>query len=692
MRCWPTTLHALPLCLAGGLLGCGPSVAVAPDAGTSAPASPSAPVAPTPPRFACPDRYRVVELESAHVCDPWEGARPRCAAGELLRAGGCEPIAVDCGTDAPPETSAPGVVLVRPGSAGGDGSLERPFGTVAEALASGARTLALGPGEHAITGGISGATLIGTCSTLTTIRLEHTLPFSGVTTLRRLRVTGAGQLLVPIGAELVLDRVEIDGMSHPIELRGSLLAQRTSIHDNAGEAIGGFDATSIVLEDVALERIEGTAIFLDAVTTQRAVVSLVGVVLADVGAGTSREAISIDGAATLNVERVVIEDAPDHGLIARATTMTVADVVLRRLGGAALFLEQGRSEIDRVWVHDAEAGLTLGPGQHHARDLVIADTVQIALATLNAEGDATRVDVRRAGTTGVSITGGAFAVRDLRVSDVLAHPDHDDTGGAFLVEADERDVELGVRTVATLERAWLEGSEHFGLGVSGATLHAADVEVGPVYPRSGTDGYGVFSMDGGELTLARASIHDVSKVALLVQDASATVEDVSIAHVSAPDELDGVGITVLGASAATISRAEVADTVRWGVIVSGVEASLVASDLDVHDVHVAPCGSTFCGGVQGGAGIVAHDGASVSVSDFWSHDCEMAGVIATAAVTVDLSSGVIERSPIGLITSPTLPVNRPGEGGLSLRDMQIDGTSAAQDEIDVGVVPPTITL
>src|SRR5690606_12862197 len=129
--------------------------------------------------------------------------------GELLDASlGCVPIADDCGDELPPEASEPGVAVVRPGATDGDGSAARPFGTIYEAVRSGAHTIALAPGEHVLEYVLRDVTLVGACPTSTTLRVNG-LGRMVNSTLRRLRVAGSGQITVPASATLELDRVEI---------------------------------------------------------------------------------------------------------------------------------------------------------------------------------------------------------------------------------------------------------------------------------------------------------------------------------------------------------------------------------------------------------------------------------------------------------------------------------------------------
>jgi hypothetical protein len=568
---------------------------------------------------------------------------------------------------------------VSPGSTGGDGSVERPLGTIAEAIANGARKVALGPGEHALPPYVQGITLAGTCPTLTTLRADYPTVVAGESTLRRLRVTGTGQLNVPPAARLSLEAVEIEGMPRAVELEGALVARGAAIHDISGEAITAFDAASIELENVTLERIRSDALWLGNVSVPRAHVSLTDVVIAAVGSTALQDAIILDGVASLTVERLVLEEASGHGLLVRADTAKLDDLFLRQLGGAALLVDGGRAELEQIRVADAAAGVVLAVGEHHARDLAITDTEQIALLAIDARGDAERVLVQRAGITGVNVDGSAFAVRDLVVAEVEGV--NAVTGGAFLAEN---------AAVATLERALLERSEHYGLGVTGAELSASDVEVRDVRPRSGTDGYGIVALDGSVLTLARASIHDVFKVGLTVQDATATTDDVVVERVLTPDDLDGVGVAIVGESTATMRNTSIADAVRWGVIVSGPRARLDASDLHVRRTQEAPCAPADCRGAQGGAAIVAHDRATGHVTRFRARGSAHAGVIATSGVDLRLEQGRVEENRFGLVVSADLPINPPSGRGLALMGVELVDNDVDHQQTELDVRPPEI--
>lgn len=246
---------------------------------------------------------------------------------------------------------------------------------------------------------------------------------------------------------------------------------------------------------------------------------------------------------------------------------------------------------------------------------------------------------------------------------------------------------------ATLEGALLENTEHFGLGVThAAVLHASDVEVRSVRPRNDAGGYGVVALEGSTLSLTRASIHDVNTVGLSVEDSNATVSDLSVRGVSAPDMSNGIGVQVLGESRATVDAASITDTVRWGVLVYESAASLTASDLDVQRTRAAPCPPEGCAGDEGGAGIVAVDGAVVVVSRFRSRENDHAGVLVTAGSTLDLTQGLIEANGFGTMVTEGVALNPPPpEPGLRLREVDVRG-NMVENGAPIAIAPPQISL
>ena len=146
------------------------------------PALPALPVLPCPPGWE--ERTRQVAGSSVRSCAPRE---LECEAFALPLPGGCLP-APTCPSGPWSEGSAG--AHVSPHARDGDGSRERPFGSIAQALATGARHLLLGADAFSLPHELpaEAVTLEGLCPQRTVLSVPPGLVALGALTLRRLRV------------------------------------------------------------------------------------------------------------------------------------------------------------------------------------------------------------------------------------------------------------------------------------------------------------------------------------------------------------------------------------------------------------------------------------------------------------------------------------------------------------------------
>jgi hypothetical protein len=653
------------------------------------PSAPARPVPPEAPSFTCAAGFTGTLLPGdASVCEPWPAGRPRCAQGERLAAGiGCVALADDCTLDAPSEIDM-GASFVREGSLEGDGSRDRPFGTLTEAVASGALLIALAPGTYDVPATLTGQTLAGTCPTATLLRLTSSTRLTNVT-LRRLGVTGPGTLIAASGGRTSLERVDVAALGGGIRVEGAFEARETAIRDLSLDAIRTTRASAVLLEDVSIERIRGVAMRVDDAAPSRTEVTIRRVVIDELRtSAASAAAILLDHAGALVVEGLVIEDGDVHGLLAIADAASVQDVVIRRMAGAGLFLETGSGDrmqvLSSIWIAETAAGVTLGRGRYAVNDLVVERAAGTAVSVVYGSAELARVLIDGATAVGLDLDlrEGTVALRDLHVRNVVHVEPRD--GGAVLVESG----------AVQLERAWLERVEHHGIAVvAGATLEADDLAVDDVRATLAQTGFGVLVLDGAEVTLHRASIENVVTAGLMTQDATVRATDLTVSHVTTGEGPDGIGVVAVtsteGAVAAvTLERAEVLDVQRWGVIASGSGASLMASDLVVRAVHVAPC----CELGRGGSGIVVHDGAHANIARFLVAESEHAGVVATAGVSASFEAGRVERNAVGLVRSPGLPYNLGLAPGLTFSGVILLDNVLDQQLTETEVRAPSLAL
>lgn len=189
----------------------------------------------------CPDGWRQDDDGEFPICSPWVDEHLRCPAGQMHRPGGsgCDVVGASCPSGSWPEgLPASGVIYVDPEAGGSqDGSLARPFDTIAEAVAAarGGDTIALAKGLHVGSTIVDkDLTLLGACATETIVSLEHDGPYfdndyceqlidvqSSELTIRNVQLRDSfGVIEGSEGSAILLDGVAIYQSVEPI--RGQL--------------------------------------------------------------------------------------------------------------------------------------------------------------------------------------------------------------------------------------------------------------------------------------------------------------------------------------------------------------------------------------------------------------------------------------------------------------------------------------
>lgn len=238
------------------LSACAPTPSVtSPDA---APASDAAvviavePLAPSPPRLTpCLAGWSTAMRDEIAICEPSPEAAEPCSGARFRLPGraACEPVDDTCEAATFPTLPGAGrtVRYVRAGASDGDGSMEAPFATIAEALTdvTGPLTIALAAGEYAtVTALPTDVEIRGVCAqsvTLTHVEDEPALRvrpgarllLEGVT----LRPTGVALLS---GGDLIVRSVSVEGAATAgiALIGGTLEATRVSVRDTRTDASG----------------------------------------------------------------------------------------------------------------------------------------------------------------------------------------------------------------------------------------------------------------------------------------------------------------------------------------------------------------------------------------------------------------------------------------------------------------------
>lgn len=535
------------------LVACGgaPAADGGVDAGTIAPpdAGPvlSEPAAPALPGAGCPAGWiaRTLEIDGVDpipYCDPWEGEAPDCVAPEMALPGRPECVLVggECPAGDLPDVTPSAAIHVVAGAAGGDGSRDAPFGTIAEAmpmLGEGG-TLVLGRGTYREPIELpTRSTLIGSCARETT--LEVALPGNiapaidvlgeGVV-IRNLHVAtdrDIGIRVIPDASALV-SGVWVDGTDVAmLGFHGRLEVEDALVTDA--------DTYGIQLEN-GLEAVVRRVAFVDVGETAFRVVTL----------------------ATLDFEDVVVRGANDAELANPLAIFEQATVTARRL-----VLEDNLGP--PIIVAGEGASLSL-------EDAVVRDPTRRAASGIRVLNGAT-LTLRRAHLSqlplyalGAGEPGSRARIEDCLVERARGVPGRSTAAGLEVDDGAE----------ATLARVAVIESEGLGVLVDDARLDAADLVVASTAPHAESLGRALQIQNGGAASVARTLLlrnHEAS----IVVSSSSTLEatDLRVAESlprgcatsSCADYPAGSGVAAIGGSV-RLERFVVEESALCGVQVA----------------------------------------------------------------------------------------------------------------------------
>jgi len=548
----------------------GPPVATwQPEAGRGVPDEAWSPEAGIP---RCAPGWRLV----AGACDP--ALRADCPEGSVALPGGiCAAVAeAACATDAfpDPDPAAPpgGVARVRAGAdpAAADGSAERPFATIAAALARvgdeaqvlvarGAYPEALEVTGRARVTGRCGVTLTGAAGRPTVL------------------VRGAG-------ASLALRRVAITG--------------------GASGAVAAAGA-ALTLRDVRITGVTGIGVDAEGVgTTVRAEGLVVtGTVARRDAAGRSvdGDALVARGGARLDAVRVLVEGNQEAGVYVADGVVTLADSVVRGTQprpdgefGQGILVETGGS---------LTAARTVVEGSYASGAQATGARATLRLEDCVVRGTRSRADGRRGwgvvAGLGARVEGARVLVADNRGAGALAA----DAGSSLTLTAS---VVRGTRTD--------RDSTGYGLLVrDGAALTARAVVV------EGSEGVGAYARGGATLTLDGAIVRATAVGTVVLRDGSTMLmvrQAVGVAAVGAAVEVDHVLIDgeatmgVFAIASPAPARAVVRDSAIRSERADRMRAALVANaggTIEATRVLTLNCGTASANASGEGASITLDD-------------------------------------------------------------------------------------
>lgn len=620
------------------------------DGGIPAPVAPEAPAPAALSPVSCPGGWVAYEAAGRAVaCVPsWltSDAVPPCAADEARfpSSTACEPIGATCPAgDFADDLPAGGtVVFVRAGAEPGDGSRDRPYDSIARALAMAptGSTIALAKGTY--DQGVSIArsmTIVGACPA-ETIWTASTPSLSrggivevtgGDVTIRDVRFTPSpfAAVIAQGGRATVrLESVRIDGASGAgivVNAGARLSATRLAVRDTRdnggiGTAIGVMEGGSATVERAVLERSLELSVAVWGGEATLTDVAIRGTTALTAAGGP---AIGFEGG-TVRVVASVVEDNVGSAIVAdtAASALELESVIVRNTtphpGGMASAVTINRGATARI-VRSALFATQTGASAVGASRLEIADSLIAGdpgddpwgYGVLLGEGSTAliaRSHVHAAMWAGIAATGAGTtaSIEDVAVTDTA--------GDAELGLG--RAIEVSEGAQITGARLDLERNRDIAVAVmepgSGATLE--DVAIRDTEPaRDGTRGSAVAVQDGAFVVVARGLVERSHESGITCAGAGtvAQLEDVTIVDTQPSAALPGeLGIAFAAADGCVAS-------IRRGLFERNRDTALWAhsegTSLEIEDVRVSDTASSD-DELSHGVALMAQFGARTEVT------------------------------------------------------------------------------
>lgn len=523
----------------------------------------------TPPLDACPEGVPRLGGGCAEVgvdrcdegfslvgraCRAIQPASP-CAEGEVALPGEttCHPLQ-DCGSGTwgaiPLEPDA--LFVDAAAAAGGDGTRERPYRTIGEAItAGGAR---VGSPQIAIAAGTYVEQLVaphpvrlfGRCPALVDLRAPETTASWAFASGQPFELHGLSIRGGDTGAITALG-VALDGAPDPVDV----VIDRVRVHGNESFGIGAQGKPRTVRLRVVDSLIEDVAEA--GITTLSSTTTIERTVVRRVGTAGSKASTAVFSGRTaggkpgsLVIRRSLFEHAP-YGISILAGEATVESTLLRDLlrvpgvdGGAGVSVSGGASltftgsSVERAQqaaILVSHAAVTFERAT--IRDVLPSDDGGIAEGLQAVQGASV---VLRSSTlsglagVGVFVGDSAATLEATFIHDVGARVGFGDFGAGIAAQADEGEATVSLRDVR------IEATHVAGIQGNGATLDVASVLVTGVKPQpvDGLFGDGVAIQSAkrstGELALGHATlknlfVRDVARAGVSVFGAGAALGD-----------------------------------------------------------------------------------------------------------------------------------------------------------------------
>ncbi len=609
------------------------------------------PAATTPPTWErCPTGFAAYDAAGVEACAP--PARVFCSDDEVqwIDAAACAPIVACPVGPWPDPLPANARWFVQAGATGGDGSMGAPFATLDAAVAAAADgdVVVVAQGDHAIADVLATPlTIVGACSSGTTLTAGGTLDVTAEVTLANLRLEAAD---VRATAPLRFDAAIVRTTEVYVAMTGGLQTDRTRI-------IGRVDADG----PIGLERTivgGGTRFGVHVYATTG---TLTDVVLEGVALHTNDEdgrgpGLRVRSGAVVSGERVFVTRTSAYGVQNDASSLELTDLVVRATR------PRGDGE-GGIGVYGTNSSTT---------------TLDHALVEDNL-------------TIGVYVRNGAHVVlRDVVVHGTRARP-KDDLDGEGLTVFSEAS--------ASGERVWLADNQHVGLLMRGTTVELSDLTVIDTLGRATDDksGEGIIVEDGALLTLTRAHVarnRDTGIVA--VRDSRIVAEDVVVREtMPSPDGFIGDGFRLTTGAFANVQRLQAIDNHFAGVLLRE-DAMATMTDVTISGTKspgpdsLAPKSLFIDEGATGrfdrlavsdgvGHGIDVRDGADAMLFSVDVQRCGLVGLSVGSGSTVDVDRALfVDNGPENVAVRVGSVVN--------MYNVRVQGARMAAGIVPTGVL------
>lgn len=637
------TRIALALVAASLGAGCGdsggsttPSADAGADAAVVLPEQPAPPMPPvlTP----CAAGWREAPTtDGPTTCEPWpESGHAECSAideAHFPGTPGCSRIGLACPTGDFPEglpAGTPVRYVLATAAPGGDGSIDRPFATITEALVGvpAGSIVAVGKGSYDEAFNVPGrVTIWGACVAQTLLHAStpgalRSTPVVGFLraggALRNVRIGAGPRQAVFLDGRLAsatVDGVLVDGgSSMGIGANaGHLVLHDVVVRDRGSRGLEVVEGATVEATRLVIERVHDVGVYAGFDGTLRLEDSAVRSVLPS-ATGAAGIGIALESHGTVDASRVVVEDVRNAGIVALiGSAVTVTDSVVRDVADQASDGEYGIG----LWF-DSDSTATVS-----------------------------RVLVERAADAGLLAKGpgSIVTVSDVVVRDMLGHARTPSFG---------RGISAQTGAALSVERAWIVRAREIGVFVATADAQVTftDLTVRDTAPNgNGEGGRGLSVQEPGtSVEVVRSELVRSREIAVAVHEGSTLrLTDVAVRETSSR-EVDGIGGYGIVSNGGHLEGARILieRTPAVGTVAVGPSASIRYSQLTVRDTMPRDCTGTSCTDAAYGVGVAVDLGAAVSADGFAILRATICGALVTDGSSMDLAHGQVRGCGIGM--------------------------------------------